>query len=139
MVRLTELFLVSRRSGLPYLPTIHTDAETYAWMQKTVLCDAEVWIADRAGTIVGFMAIKPGWVEHLYVHPGAQGEGTGSLLLARAKEVSPDRLELWTFQRNTRARAFYEKRGFHVVEVTDGAANEEREPDVRYSWRSDRR
>jgi hypothetical protein len=38
------------------------------------------------------------------------------------------------FQRNMPARAFYEARGLRVVEATDGAANEEREPDVRYRW-----
>jgi hypothetical protein len=38
------------------------------------------------------------------------------------------------FQRNIRARRFYESRGFHLVEETDGAANEEREPDARYRW-----
>ena len=44
------------------------------------------------------------------------------------------RLQLWTFQRNAQARRFYEARGFVVVEQTDGAGNEEKEPDARYLW-----
>ena len=43
-------------------------------------------------------------------------------------------LQLWTFQRNLRARAFYEKLAFAPVRFTDGASNEEREPDVLYAW-----
>jgi hypothetical protein len=38
------------------------------------------------------------------------------------------------FQRNERARTFYERRGCHVVELTDGSGNEEREPDALYEW-----
>jgi hypothetical protein len=45
-----------------------------------------------------------------------------------------DRLQLWTFQRNTRARRLYEARGFVLVEETDDASNEENEPDARYLW-----
>jgi hypothetical protein len=42
---------------------------------------------------------------------------------------------LWTFQTNTGARRFYERHGFVAVDETDGSANEERAPDVRYAWR----
>jgi GNAT superfamily N-acetyltransferase len=45
-----------------------------------------------------------------------------------------DPLWLWTFQANAGARRFYERNGFAPVEFTDGAANEEHEPDVRYEW-----
>ena len=44
------------------------------------------------------------------------------------------RLTLWTFQRNLRARRFYEANGFVAVRETDGAGNEEKEPDVLYRW-----
>ena len=43
------------------------------------------------------------------------------------------RLELWVFQRNTGAVAFYEAHGFAIVEATDGD-NEEQEPDFRMTW-----
>ncbi|MBB4373583.1 GNAT superfamily N-acetyltransferase [Bradyrhizobium sp. cir1] len=65
--------------------------------------------------------------------PVAQGRGVGTELLDIAKRAC-DRLELWTFQRNALARRFYETRGFALVEQTDGARNEEKEPDVRYLW-----
>jgi putative acetyltransferase len=46
-------------------------------------------------------------------------------------------LHLWTFQRNDRARRFYEGRGFVLVRQTDGSGNEEKEPDALYVWEAD--
>ena len=57
--------------------------------------------------------------------------------LAKAKALSPGGLHLYTFQRNVRARAFYEKHGFTVFDMNDGSRNEEKEPDVRYVWTPD--
>jgi hypothetical protein len=42
------------------------------------------------------------------------------------------RRQLWTFQKNARARQFYEDRGWTQAELTDGQASEENEPEVRY-------
>jgi hypothetical protein len=49
--------------------------------------------------------------------------------------LSPHRLELRAFKRNTDAQAFYEAHGFHIVGGTDGQ-NNEKEPDVLYVWRN---
>jgi ribosomal protein S18 acetylase RimI-like enzyme len=54
--------------------------------------------------------------------------------VALAKELRPAGLQLWTFQVNTPACRFYERHGFVEAGRTDGSGNEEREPDVRYSW-----
>ena len=51
-----------------------------------------------------------------------------------AKALRPGGLELYTFQVNTGARRFYERHGFRVVDLDDGARNEEGQPDVRYRW-----
>ena len=79
------------------------------------------------------IAFHDDWIEQLYVLPEAQGRGVGSELLDVAKRAY-ERLQLWTFQRNAQARRFYEARGFKLVEQTDGAGNEEKEPDARYLW-----
>ena len=65
--------------------------------------------------------------------PEVQGRGVGSELLQVAKRGF-NRLQLWTFQRSLGARRFYEARGFALVEETDGAGDEEKEPDARYLW-----
>jgi GNAT superfamily N-acetyltransferase len=79
--------------------------------------------------------LADGWVEQLYVDPEHTGAGIGSRLIELAKDRSPAGLQLWTFQANEGARRFYERHGFTVVELTDGAGNEEHQPDVRYAWK----
>ena len=82
------------------------------------------------------MSLGDGWVEQLYVAPAVTRDvesARGCLRLA--KERRPDGLQLWTFQVNVGARRFYERHGFTAVEVTDGAGNEERQPDVRFAWK----
>ena len=39
-------------------------------------------------------------------------------------------VQLWTFQANVRARAFYLREGFRELRFTDGAGNDEKLPDV---------
>jgi GNAT superfamily N-acetyltransferase len=95
-----------------------------------------MWVAVVDRRIVGFAALneRRDHLDHLYLLPSWYGRGIGSALLAKAKEVSVGRLRLFTFQRNRRARAFYEARGFTVVDLNDGSRNEEREPDALYEW-----
>ncbi|HET7263335.1 MAG TPA: GNAT family N-acetyltransferase [bacterium] len=131
-----EVFLASRRDALPYLPELHTNDETRRWIAHRVFRDGGMWVAVADGRILGFAALNAArnMLDHLYVRPGCYGGGVGSALLARAKELSAGRLRLFTFQRNVRARAFYEARGFAVVDLNDGSRNEEGEPDVLYEW-----
>jgi len=92
----------------------------------------DLWVA--SGTeILAMMVLDGHWVDQLYVDPTWTGRGIGSRLLAEAKALHPDRLDLWTFQSNTMARRFYERHGFVACEMTDGS-NEEGAPDVHYLW-----
>lgn len=129
---LAALFRASREAALPYLPDLHTPSEDRAFVRDRVFAECEVWVADRDGDILAFCAFRPGWVEHLYVERDHWGAGIGSALLAKAM-ASNDALQLWTFQRNERARGFYERHGFRCVRTTEGD-NEEREPDALYAW-----
>lgn len=132
---IAELFLRTRRECLPYLPQdLHTDEETRGFIAGHVVGELETWVAEAGGCIVGFAALREKWLDHLYVLPEFHGRGVGSALLARAKERLPGGFFLWTFQKNLPARAFYEARGLTLVTETDGADNEEREPDALYLW-----
>lgn len=82
---------------------------------------------------MGYMLAVDDELGHLYVRPDWQRRSVGLALLNKAKSLSPTRLALWTFQRNTNARAFYEAQQFRIAGCTDGE-NEEHEPDVRYVW-----
>jgi GNAT superfamily N-acetyltransferase len=130
-----EIFLAARADAMPYLPQLHTDDETRAWIRDVVLPGYEVVVAELGRRPVGFAALDEDLLGHLYVHPDFQRRGIGAVLLARTRELRPAGFRLWVFQRNTGARRFYERRGLRLVELTDGAGNEEREPDALYEWR----
>jgi GNAT superfamily N-acetyltransferase len=128
------LHRTTMRVSLAYLPDLHTAEEDRWFFTETLFPANTVWLAEDAGELAGYAATAPGWLNHLYVHPGHQGCGAGRLLLAKVMEDA-DLLRLWTFQRNARARAFYKSRGFVLERLTDGADNEEHEPDALYVWR----
>ena len=126
-------FGAARRAAMPWLPRLHTEAEDRRYFAG-VIRECEVLVVRREGQPIAFIALKDDTVEHLYVRPEAQRAGIGSALLEAAKARSPSGLRLWTFQRNQGARAFYARHGFAELELTDGSANEEREPDVLLAW-----
>ena len=133
---MAELFLDSFHATYDF-PLAHTDDEVRGWIRDRVVPTMETWVAAEGDRIVGLMVVAPGapgWLEQLYVSPDRLGQGIGRRLIAVAKERSPDGLHLWTFQVNDRARRFYERHGFVVIETTDGSGNQERQPDVRYAW-----
>ena len=132
---LAALFTASRRAAMPWLPPLHSAAEDRRFIAEQVIGSSdEVLVVRRQGQPAGFLALRGAMVEHLYVEPSAQRTGIGSALLDAAKARRPDGLRLWVFQRNVGARDFYAKHGFTEVERTDGASNEEREPDVLLAW-----
>ena len=133
---IADVYLAARNDALPFLPRIHTDQQVRAWIADTLMLQCRVWVARSEQRIVGFLALDNDELEQLYVLPGQYRCGVGSTLLDVAKAESAGRLCLFTFQKNERARAFYESQGFRVVDWNDGSRNEEREPDMQYEWRA---
>lgn len=119
--------------ALPSLAGLHTRAEDCAYYRTQVFAACQLWGVEWQSKLVGIIAFREGWIDQLYVLPDAQGQGVGSDLLEIAQDAFPV-LNLWTFQRNKRARRFYEANGFVAVRETGGAGNEEKEPDVLYRW-----
>lgn len=64
-------------------------------------------------------------IEHLYVHLQNHHQGLGATLVEEAQSQS-DRLELWVFQSNEEAIAFYTTYGFAIVHSSDRQGNEPR-------------
>jgi 8-oxo-dGTP pyrophosphatase MutT (NUDIX family)/GNAT superfamily N-acetyltransferase len=133
---LAEIFCRSRQLVMPPFVWPHDDDEVRAWIPNVVVPRGSTWVATISGLPIAMMVTGDGWIEHLYVDPPWIGHGVGARLLQYACGLLPDGVQLWTFQANVRARAFYERHGFVAVEFTDGAGNEERQPDVRYEWPS---
>ncbi|HZH11908.1 MAG TPA: GNAT family N-acetyltransferase [Microvirga sp.] len=120
------------RTCLPFLPDLHTPEEDLWYFTNRFFPEHQVWVYAE-GSIKGYCGFREGCVSHLYVSPEVQGKGVGSMLLRKAMEAySP--LRLWVFQRNAPAISFYERHGFRLIETTDGAGNEEKEPDALYEW-----
>jgi GNAT superfamily N-acetyltransferase len=119
--------------ALPSLAGLHTPEEDQWFFRERVFEHCEVWGAFDGAAMRGIIAFREGWIDQLYVLPTAQRRGVGKDLL-RVAQNAFDRLQLWTFQRNAPARRFYEARGFALIQQTDGARNEEKEPDALYLW-----
>jgi GNAT superfamily N-acetyltransferase len=119
--------------ALPSLAGLHTPEEDRWFFRERVFNACEVWGAFESAAMVGVLAFRKDWIDQLYVLPNVQGRGVGTELL-RVAQNAFDRLQLWTFQCNVQARRFYEARGFALVQQTDGAGNEEKEPDALYLW-----
>jgi len=132
--RIAEIHRASRDASMPWLPDLHTAAEDLWFYENLVIPDQDVDVHEIDGQITGFIATAQGWLHHLYVHPDHFRKGIGALLLLSA-QAHHKTLQLWVFQQNTAAIAFYESHGFAQIERTDGEANEEKLPDIRMSWR----
>jgi len=133
---LTRLF-IRARNEMDYLPRVPDEAAVP--IAARLREHEEVWVAEENGRLLGFLGIEHSTnldapvLEKIYVDPAEQNRGVGSALLDKAKELRPSELYLWVFQKNP-ARRLYERHGFELVELTDGADNMEREPDALYRW-----
>ena len=75
-------------------------------------------------------------IDRLYVDPSEQRKDWGSRLIAHAKMLYPQGLDLYTHQENAGARALYERHGFVVIRFGISPPPESA-PDVVYRWRPD--
>ena len=130
-----DVWLRSFDAALPTVQRAHPDDDVRGWIRDVLVPRPDTWVAEVDGVVVGVLALSEGWLDQLYLDPHWRGRGIGDRLVELAKERQPAGLQLWTFQVNGPAQRFYERHGFVAVERTDGATNQEREPDVRYVWR----
>jgi putative acetyltransferase len=130
----SRVFRTTFDARLPWLAGLHAPHEDRAFWEGQLFSACEIWGAALERDLLGVIAFRDGWVDQLYVLPAWQGQGIGTRLLDEAKSRHSE-LSLWTFQKNSGARIFYERHGFSVVTETDGSANEEKEPDALYRWR----
>lgn len=95
---LTQDFLALERENIPnlYLP------------------NAETWVFEDEGRVVGFVALLGNEVGAIFVHPSHQRRGVGQQLMDKARELRGE-LIVEVFKANTIGRAFYAKYGFEIV------------------------
>ena len=66
-----------------------------AYLRDVIAASHEIWLAEDDGEPVGFLAIADGHVDRLYVAVDRQRQGIGTLLLDKARELSPSGLRLF--------------------------------------------
>ena len=71
-------------------------------------------VALRDNHIVGVLVVNPqtGYLDQIVVATADQGRGVAAILLAEARRLSPQNLDLYVNQDNARAIRFYQKHGF---------------------------
>src|SRR5262245_10044600 len=94
----------------------HSLEEQRQYFLQSVLSQNEVRLAVSGRQLMGFVAASRESIAQLYVRIGCQRVGVGTRLLNWAKQQSTGSLWLYTFARNTVARAFYERNGFVAIE-----------------------
>jgi putative acetyltransferase len=96
---------------------------------------ARILVAETGGRLDGLVTVAAsnGYIDQIVVATASQRRGIASRLIAAAREVSPDRLELHVNQDNVPAVAFYRREGFVVagrdVNPRSGA------PTYRLAWK----
>jgi GNAT superfamily N-acetyltransferase len=128
-----RVYRIAYDERLPWLAGRHTPEQDRWFFRERVFAELELVGAFANDELIGFIAFREGWIDQLYVLPERQSQGVGTALLAAARARFA-RFELRAFKRNPTARAFYLARGFRLMQETDGADTEEREPDGLFAW-----
>lgn len=75
------------------------------------LPNAETWVADNCGRVIGFISLLNNEIGALFVEPSFHRNGIGFALVKKAQELRGD-LEVEVFELNRVGRDFYAKCGF---------------------------
>ncbi len=129
------LWLRTWQTAYPHL----NFAERLDWWRDRwrdeLLPSAKIVVAEQSSAMVGFVTVDPQtlYLDQLVVAPEHWGAGVGVMLIAEAKRLSPQGLDLDVNTDNARAIGFYEKCGF----VINGASTNpiSGKPIHRMSWR----
>ena len=88
-------------------------------MKNIYLPVAENYVYDKDGEVKGFFSLFEDTLAAIFVNPDSQGQGIGTKLIAKAKELHSV-LKLTVYSKNTKSVKFYKHCGFEIVtEQTD--------------------
>jgi putative acetyltransferase len=130
-----ELWLRTWQIAFPQIDfATRVDWWRQRWHEELVPI-ATITVAEASGQMLGFVTVDPATfdLDQLVVAPEAWGIGVAAALIADAKRISPDGLDLHVNTDNARAIRFYEREGF----VISGEALNWRSgaPVHKMSWR----
>ncbi len=96
--------------GHPFLADEFLDKERYN-IPNVYLPNADTWVADVNGAVVGFIALLGNEVGAIFVEPKHHSTGIGKSLMDKAQEIHGD-LEVEVFEKNSVGHRFYLRYGF---------------------------
>jgi GNAT superfamily N-acetyltransferase len=119
----------------PSRPTELVHTAIQGWVDESVRSagsdDRAGWVAEHDGSVIGFVSVsvedhwcgeEDAWVGELMVDERFERKGVARALIAKAKEWAAQRslghIRLTTGAANQGARAFYERLGYGLNEVT---------------------
>jgi putative acetyltransferase len=119
----SRLHDIRRQSILELASPTMTVAEAQAWAAKLTpsgmemkLRELEIWVAERAGIVAGWGAIRGDKLEGLYTAPEFAGQGVGAGLLDRLEGLMRDReFPSVRAEASSNARGFYLRRGYRTT------------------------
>jgi ribosomal protein S18 acetylase RimI-like enzyme len=131
-----DLWYDSWHATFPDLRHHEAKVEWHRRFELEIAAQERVYVAEVTGRLAGFLAVKDlgsgrGYLHEIFLDPAFLGRGIGSALMGLAKSLAPAGLRLHTLQRNTRAAAFYERHGFHVISTGIGRVGL---PNAEYAW-----
>jgi len=108
-----------RRTWQLAYPQIDFSARLDWWRERwrsELVAIAAIAVAETEGRLAGFVTVDPQSfdLDQIVVAPEAWGTGIASALIAEAKRLSPNGLDLHVNKDNARAIRFYEKHGFAI-------------------------
>ena len=108
----------------PFLSTDFQDKVRHD-IPKLYLPNAETWVAEINGDVVGFIAILGNEIGALFVEPVFHGNGIGKALMDKAIDLY-EKVELEVFTANAIGRKFYARYGFEYASegVHDASGHE---------------
>ena len=109
-----------QRTWQQHYPQIDFAARVVWWRERwlnELVPTATITLAERDGVLVGFVTVDPKtrYLDQIVVAPEAWGSEVAVALLAEARRISPDGLDLKVNADNARAIRFYEKHGFMIA------------------------
>jgi putative acetyltransferase len=101
-------------------PGIDFAARLNWWRERwrnELVAQTQIVVAESAEAMIGFVTVDPKtlYLDQIVVAPEAWGTGTAEALVAEARRLSPQGLDLQVNQDNARAIRFYEKQGFAIT------------------------
>lgn len=81
---------------------------------EAYLPQAEFWLAERDGRILGFMGLSGTHIDSLFLDPEVRGQGTGRKLVEHALVLGSG-LSTDVNEQNPEATGFYQHMGFRIT------------------------